>query len=116
MSWIYKSALVAALAPLLLGCHDTSSTDKSNSALTASNMGELQEGVNLQGRDLFEFGVPADNAAKCASLCSDESRCKAMSYLSRLAPDEGICWLKGSVPEPTPNPSTVSAVKLAAKS
>ena len=102
--------LVAALLQLSSGCNDASAP--STPGPTPSNMGDLEPGVNRMGRDLSETGSRTTDAAGCARLCAADERCKAMSFMARPAPADGICWLKTSVPEPTPNPAMVSAVKI----
>jgi hypothetical protein len=74
-------------------------------------MGPLELGTNRLGRDENEFGTPTPNAADCSRRCAEDDACRAMSFMSRPPPQDGICWLKTAVPEPTSNPAMVSAVK-----
>jgi len=76
-------------------------------------MGPLEPGVNRQGRDLSDFGLRTVDARECANRCATTVACKAMTF-ARTGDKEGVCWLKGAVPEGSPNPDLTSAVKLEA--
>ena len=110
---IGRAALAACLltVALLAACRDGRPAALAAPA-APPGMGAFEAGTNRQGRDLSEFGARVGDAAGCAKLCMQEPRCKAMSYMARPPPDDGVCWLKESVPEATPNPAMVSAVKL----
>jgi hypothetical protein len=68
--------------------------------------------MNRQGSDFSPVPVLLGSAQECASMCSGNRDCKAMTYVVR--PDNvagGDCWLKKEVPELTPAPNMVSAKK-----
>ena len=76
-------------------------------------MGPLEIGQDRYGSDFSPLPQLVGTADICASLCSTNLECKAMTFVKR--PDDfggGDCWLKKEVPEPTPNPAMVSAVKV----
>lgn len=102
--WVVWKALPEASRPASQG-----------EAQTAS-MGPLEPKTNRRGRDLSIGGELADNAAECARLCDESDRCQAMSYSAGASGQAGRCWLKESVPAPTPNELMTSAVKLHAAS
>jgi hypothetical protein len=105
--WRY---VLLALVLLQSACQDNRA--HAPAAATPSTMGPLELGINRLGRDESEFGTPAPTAADCSRHCAEDVACRAMSFMSRSAPQEGVCWLKTTVPEPTRNPAMVSAVKL----
>lgn len=75
-------------------------------------MGSLEGGTNRQGSDLSSVGVLTNSAAECSDMCREDANCKAMTFVKHSNTNGGICWLKGSVPGPSPHSSMVSAVKL----
>ena len=83
----------------------------SQPSLTQSSMGELEGGTNRQGGDLSGVGIQVNSAQECSDYCAAEGNCRAMTFVKHPDANGGICWLKGSVPSPHPNPLAVSAVK-----
>ena len=109
---LWVGLAVAVILSPICGCHGNSTAeDATTEQGVTPGMGPLETGTNRQGRDLAEFGVKAHSAADCSRMCAEEARCKAMSFMGRPESD-GICWLKSAVPDPTINPSMVSAVKI----
>ncbi len=80
----------------------------------AARMGPLEADTNRQGRDLGERGLRLTDAAACSRQCAVDERCLAMSFVKDGDSASGICWLKGSVPSASENPSVVSAIKIQA--
>lgn len=103
-AWIFALAAV-----LSTGCEKPGVNARP--ASDVAGMGPLEPATNRPGRDLSDNGAQADSAQECASRCADDSRCQAMSFAQPSPPAAGICFLKGSVPEPASSPSIVSAVK-----
>jgi hypothetical protein len=67
------------------------------------------EGTDRPGGDFTSYPVASHEL--CASACCDDPRCLAWTYVTKLqagTEDQCVtggpcCWLKGSVPNPTPN-------------
>jgi PAN domain-containing protein len=70
-------------------------------------MGPLEPGINRQGYDFDDAGLPAANAPICAELCRTNKQCVAMTYVISLR----TCWLKSKVPPQSPDADMISAVK-----
>lgn len=76
-------------------------------------MGPLEIGKNRQGSDFSPLPQLLGTADECASLCSTNKECKAMTFVKRLDTfGGGDCWLKREVPPQTDHPLMVSAVKV----
>ena len=71
-------------------------------------MGPLEIGTNRQGNDFNAYGFSAMNAQICAEICRKDERCDAMTYVESLK----TCWPKRGVPNTSPNPDMISAVKI----
>ena len=81
-----------------------------NGSITSSGvMGPLEVGINRQGMDMSDNGVPAENAETCSNMCRADNKCRAMTYVISLK----TCWLKAGVPPSAPpgGPDYVSAQK-----
>ena len=78
-------------------------------------MGPLEGGTNRPAGDLSNVGIQVNSAAECSDLCLSDLNCKAMTFVKHADANGGICWLKGSIPSPTPDGAMVSAVKRYSK-
>ena len=80
--------------------------------------GAIEQGVNRPGGDLRPPGgieLPQPWPEVCQQKCLDEPRCRAWTYVKPgVQSQKAMCWLKGSVPNPIPDPVAVSGVKGAA--
>lgn len=76
-------------------------------------MGPIEQMTNRQGSDFSPLSIHAATADECSSKCDQLEECKAMTYVADVGSPfgGGDCWLKHSVPPPTPNPYMASAVK-----
>ncbi len=97
-----RQVLLAALGGILIIV--------SGALIPRSGMSPLEVGWNYQGHDYLN--VESNDAARCASACQKDPRCRAMTFVDQGG-SRGICWLKDSVPTMTPNAGMTSAVKLA---
>jgi hypothetical protein len=77
----------------------------------SARMGPLEPATNRQGRDLSVAGIHAASAQQCSDLCAADNHCMSMSFAKTSGSNAGICFLKGSVPSPSPNDAMISAVK-----
>jgi hypothetical protein len=75
-------------------------------------MGPLELATNRNGSDLFNPGIQVKNASECSNMCEQNVRCQAMTFVQHPNANGGICWLKGSVPSPSPHTVMTSAVKV----
>jgi hypothetical protein len=76
-----------------------------------ATMGPLEGGTNRQGGDLSAVGIQVNSAGECSDMCEQNYNCRAMTFVKHASANGGICWLKGTVGSPYPNPSMVSAIK-----
>jgi hypothetical protein len=76
-----------------------------------ATMAPAASATNYPGRDLTRSGMRVDSARRCADLCARRDECAAMSFAADGS-GPGLCFLKGSVPPPTPNASMLSSVKI----
>jgi hypothetical protein len=75
----------------------------------------LEQNVNRNGSDFWDFVPPKADAELCAEACSKSSRCQAWTWVNaELEGPTGHCWLKHSVPDPAPDDCCVSGLKVAA--
>jgi len=77
------------------------------------NMGPLELGTNRDGSDFSPNPERVESAEACRGLCSKSVACRAMTFVS--SPNNlpgGSCWLKTTVPPPSPRSDMTSAVKL----
>ena len=54
-------------------------------------MGSLEPGISYNQGDLYDR--PSPTAQQCASLCYNDNRCIAMTFI----PSQQRCWIKGSI-------------------
>lgn len=75
----------------------------------------MERGWNRPGGDLRPPGgieLPQPWPEVCQKKCLDEPRCRAWTYVKPgVQRQKAMCWLKGSVPNPIPDPNAVSGVK-----
>jgi hypothetical protein len=72
----------------------------------------LENDIDRPGLDYRAFDLPEPRPELCQAECARESTCRAFTYVKPgYQGSQGRCWLKASVPEPTPNPCCISGVK-----
>ena len=75
------------------------------------SMGDLMDGVYLQGNDLnSEAADDANSEEQCSNVCQDDARCKAMSFVESPW-GGGVCRIKDKVGTRTPASNAISAIK-----
>ena len=57
----------------------------------SGQMGPLEPGISFNQGDLYDR--PSSNAQQCSTLCYNDNRCIAMTYIA----SQQRCWLKGSI-------------------
>ena len=67
-----------------------------------------EQNINRQGCDYTHFTTA--NADQCQTSCQQDQSCEAYTWVPQ-AGNQGVCWLKDAVPEPTANTTWVSGVK-----
>src|SRR5262245_22903577 len=87
------------------------STDQGNS--TTRRMGQIEEGIRLQGYNLNPNPILVKSADECSKQCEQTDSCLAMTFVKH--PNQsgrGDCWLKSAVPpRSSAPPNFASAVK-----
>ena len=78
---------------------------------THTEMGALEFDTNRQGADL-NSGDEVPRADDCSSLCAQDNRCRAMTFVQHPNGVGGICWLKNVAKDPLPHPGMTSAAKV----
>jgi hypothetical protein len=76
-----------------------------------TEMGALEFNTNRQGADL-NSGDEVRRADDCSSLCAQDNRCQAMTFVQHPNGVGGICWLKNVAKDPLPQPGMTSAAKV----
>jgi len=76
-----------------------------------TEMGALEFDTNRQGADL-NSGDEVRRADDCSSLCAQDNRCQAMTFVQHPNGVGGICWLKNVAKDPLPQPGMTSAAKV----
>ena len=76
-----------------------------------TEMGALEFNTNRQGADL-NSGDEVRRADDCSSLCAQDDRCQAMTFVQHPNGVGGICWLKNVAKDPVPQPGMISAAKV----
>ncbi|HMF44454.1 MAG TPA: PAN domain-containing protein [Polyangia bacterium] len=104
--------LSAAAATLLVtGCVVTAQPPP---AYPAAPGGGLEWNVNRRGLDIRNFDLVTPSPEACQSECMNDPQCMAFTYVNPgVQGPSARCWLKGGVPEPTPDTCCVSGVKYA---
>ena len=80
----------------------------------ACRYGALAALDKYPGRDLSQAGVRRNTAAQCAQLCAEEASCRAMSFAATES-GAGLCFLKDSASQATPNPAMMSGCQSRAE-
>ena len=99
----------------LFGSRPTAPADQTTIAIPnsyPSNMGPLELRTDRHGEDFSPNPEHTEGPEACARLCGSTPTCKAMTYV--LSPNglpAGDCWLKKTVPPPSPRSDMTSAVK-----
>lgn len=78
---------------------------------THTEMGALEFNTNRQGGDL-NSGEEVRGADDCSSLCAQDNRCQAMTFVQHPNGVGGICWLKNVAKDPLPQPGMTSAARV----
>jgi hypothetical protein len=72
----------------------------------------MEQGVNRNGSDYKDLDLASAEPALCAQACAGETKCKAWTYVKPgVQGDKAKCWLKDTVPQPSPDENCVSGVK-----
>lgn len=72
----------------------------------------LEVGIDRPGSDFRDLDLADADPRLCESACRSEAQCLAFTYVHPgVQSDAARCWLKDSVPEPSPSDCCVSAVK-----
>ncbi|HXJ19864.1 MAG TPA: PAN domain-containing protein [Polyangia bacterium] len=67
--------------------------------------------VDRPGMDYRNFDLPAPQPDMCRNQCMSEPSCVAFTYVNPgVQGPNARCWLKGSIPQPTPNGCCISGV------
>jgi len=77
-------------------------------------MSPIEFSIDRRGSDYNVFYLQAPDPALCQDACVRDPRCMAWTYVQ---PNTGQgplprCWLKQTIPPPSPNPNCVSGYKL----
>jgi hypothetical protein len=68
--------------------------------------------VDRSGYDFQNFDLPEPRPEMCREACLRERQCQAFTYVNPgVQGPRARCWLKMSVPPPTPNNCCISGVK-----
>src|SRR6266545_3523108 len=74
-------------------------------ASPAAVMGPLEYGKAYLQADIYS--KPSGSPEECATLCKNDVRCKAMTYIK----SQRLCWIKNAVPAAASSPDMISAAK-----
>jgi len=82
-------------------------------AQTGVRMSPMEWGIDRWGWDYYAFDLQTPNPPLCQDFCFRDPRCMAWTY-ENPTPDypRARCWLKQTVPTPSPKPSCVSGFKM----
>lgn len=70
--------------------------------------------VDRPGNDYRNFDLPAPQPDICRNACFNDPTCVAFTYVNPgVQGPNARCWLKNTVPPPSPNSCCVSGVKFA---
>jgi 1-phosphatidylinositol phosphodiesterase len=74
----------------------------------------FEANVNRPGGDYRNFDLASGRPEECRDTCMVEPQCLAFTYVNPgVQGPSARCWLKGSVPSPTPSDCCISGVKNA---
>jgi len=68
----------------------------------------MEQNINRQGCDYKHFTTAG--AEQCSQACWQDQNCEAYTWVPQ-AGNQGLCWLKNAVPEPTAQVTWVSGVR-----
>jgi hypothetical protein len=75
-------------------------------------IGPLEWGINRYGSDYRHFEMATEDPGQCRSACASEATCRAFTYVKPgIQGPSPVCWLKDSVPDPTPSECCVSGMR-----
>jgi hypothetical protein len=84
----------------------------SDSAGTGKQKYVMEQNTDRTGEDYRDFDLDSPDPTICGDACMNEARCRAWTYVRPgVQGNKARCWLKGSVPDPTPDANCVSGVK-----
>jgi hypothetical protein len=72
----------------------------------SSSMGPLEPGISYSQGDMYDR--PAASAEECVQLCTNDNRCRAVTFII----SQQRCWLKDRVNASQPSSDMISARKL----
>jgi hypothetical protein len=74
--------------------------------------GTWEPQTDRPGSDYRSFDLPSPRAQSCREACFNEPQCRAFTYVNPgVQGANARCWLKHSVPNPTPNSCCLSGVR-----
>jgi PAN domain len=74
----------------------------------------IEAGTDRMGGDYKSFALAGDQPALCQQACADDAACKAFTYVKPgVQGRRAMCFLKSSVPPPTPNECCTSGARAA---
>ncbi|HVU50562.1 MAG TPA: PAN domain-containing protein [Polyangia bacterium] len=80
----------------------------------ATGAASLEVNVNRPGGDYRNFDLASGRPEECRDTCGMEPQCVAFTFVNPgVQGPSARCWLKGTVPDPTPDACCVSGVKNA---
>jgi hypothetical protein len=75
-------------------------------------IGGYELNVDRPGWDIANFDLSQANPDLCRDACLRDGRCRAFTYVNPgVQGPSARCWLKGGVPNATPNNCCVSGVR-----
>lgn len=85
----------------------------SGGSTTGTGSGSMTWGTDRMGSDYSNFDLRAADPGICQQACSNDSRCRAWTYVhpNITQGPNPRCWLKHSVPKPKKSSCCVSGVK-----
>lgn len=81
-------------------------------AAASGRFGPMEQNTDRRGLDYHSFNLPSPDPMLCQEACAKEQRCRAYTYVKpgHQGPS-ARCWLKHSVPSPSPDNRCISGVK-----
>ena len=105
-------AVAAALATLTGSCATLHPAP--GPRYVSSGTAPLEIDVERGGYDYRDFDLASTRPEECRDTCLVEPQCQAFTYVKPgFKGRSARCWLKTSVPRPTPNACCISGVKHA---
>ncbi len=111
---LVRSVLRGGLAVLGVALAGSCATVQPGPRYVASGAATLEANVIRQGGDYRSFDLASAQPEECRDTCAVEPQCVAFTFVNPgLQGPSARCWLKNTVPQPTPNACCVSGVKNA---